>query len=211
VAGLVHAPDGSGMKAAGLVVCHSGPPEQAEKDLEPFLSFGSPIETQVGPLPYSVLNTVIDEAFPKGALNYWKSAFATELSDAAIETAVDRFAACPSPQTLCIFEHFHGAACRVAVDATAVALRQPGYNYLVTSVWTDTAQTDANIAWTRETFAAMSPHLGERRYVNYLSADDAGEDPVKAAYGPNYERIAALKAKYDPDNVLRSNFNVPPA
>ena len=211
VAGLVHAPDGSGMKAAGLVVCHCGSPERAEKDLEPFLSFGSPVETQVGPLPYSVLNTVIDEAFPKGALNYWKSSFAAELSDRAIDTAVERFAACPSPQTLCIFEHFHGAVCRVPVDATAVPLRQPGYNYLVASVWTDPLATDENIDWTRETFAAMGPYLSDRRYVNYLSADDAGEDPVRGAYGPNYDRLVALKAKYDPDNVLRSNFNVPPA
>jgi len=210
VAGLVHAPDGSGAKAAGMVVCHCGSPEQAAKNLEPFLSFGSPVDTQVGPLPYSVLNTAIDESFPRGALNYWKSGFAAELSDEAIDTAVDRFAACPSPQTLCIFEHFHGAVCRVPVEATAVPLRQPGYNYLAASVWTDPAATDENVAWTRETFAAMGPYLGNRRYVNYLSADDTAGDPVRAAYGSNYDRLAELKATYDPDNVFRSNVNIVP-
>jgi FAD/FMN-containing dehydrogenase len=213
IAGLVHAPDGSGAKATGMIVCHCGPPEQAERDLEPFLSFGSPIMVEVGPMPYSILNTVIDERYPRGALNYWKSAFVEELSDAAIDTAVAQFDACPSPMTGCILEHFHGAACRVPVDATAVALRRPGYNYLVTSVWTDPDATDENVSWTRETFAAMGPHLTDLRYVNYLDADDAaaGEAPVRGAYGPNYERLAALKAKYDPDNVLRSNFNVSPA
>jgi FAD/FMN-containing dehydrogenase len=209
VAGLVHAPDGSGAKAAALVVCHCGAPEQAAKDLEPFLSFGSPIEKQVGPLPYSVLNTVIDERYPRGALNYWKSAFAPQLSDEAIDTAVERFASCPSEQTLWILEHFHGAACRIPLGATAVALRQPGYNHLITSVWTDPAATDENVAWTRDTFAAMSPHLGERRYVNYLSADDVG-DGVRAAYGQNYDRLVELKTKYDPDNVFQSNFNIAP-
>jgi FAD/FMN-containing dehydrogenase len=210
VAGLVHAPDGSGMKATGLIVCHVGPPEQAERDLEAFTSFGSPILVDVGPMPYSVLNTVLDERYPKGALNYWKSAFAEELSDDAIETAVAQFETCPSPTTGCIFEHFHGAACRVPTDATAVALRRPGYNYLVTSVWTDPAATDENVAWTRETFAAMSPYLTANRYVNYLSADDAGDDPVRGAYGPNYDRLVEVKSKYDPENVLRSNFNIPP-
>jgi FAD/FMN-containing dehydrogenase len=213
VAGLVHAPDGSGMKAAGIIVCHIGPPEQAEKDIEPFVSFGSPIQVDVGPMPYSVLNTVLDDRFPKGALNYWKSAFAEALSDEAVDTAIAQFENCPSPMTGCILEHFHGAACRVPIDATAVALRRPGYNFLVTSVWTDPAATDENVVWTRETFAAMGPHLTDRRYVNYLDADDAaaGDVAVRGAYGPNYARLAALKAEYDPDNVLRSNFNVPPA
>jgi FAD/FMN-containing dehydrogenase len=212
ILGLVHAPDGSGMKVTGMIVCHVGPPERAEKDLEPFVSFGSPIQVEVGPMPYSVLNTVIDERYPKGALNYWKSAFAEELSDKAIDTAVGQFETCPSPMTGCILEHFHGAACRVPVDATAVALRRPGYNYLVTSVWTDPATTDENVRWTRETFKAMSPYLSDLRYVNYLAEDDAesGGGPVHSAYGPNYDRLASLKAKYDPENVLRSNFNVPP-
>jgi FAD/FMN-containing dehydrogenase len=212
VAGLVHAPDGSGTKATGLIVCHVGPPEQAERDLEAFTSFGAPIMVEVGPMPYSVLNTVLDERYPRGALNYWKSAFAEELSDAAIDTAIAQFETCPSPMTGCILEHFHGAVCRVPVEATAVAMRRPGYNYLVTSVWTDPTATDENVAWTRETFGAMDPFLSDLRYVNYLDADDAatGEAPVRGAYGSNYGRLAALKAKYDPDNVLRSNFNVPP-
>ncbi len=210
IAGLVHAPDGSGHKAAGMIVAHIGPPEQAERELEPFVSYGSPIDVQVGPIPYSVLNTVLDAGYPAGALNYWKSSFMTELSDEAIDTAVERFAGCPSPMSGSIFEHFHGAVSRVPVGATAVPHRRPGFNYLVTSVWTDPATTDENVAWTRETFAAMGPFLAENRYVNYLSEDDAAEDPVRAAYGPNYDRLVELKSKYDPDNLFRSNFNIPP-
>jgi FAD/FMN-containing dehydrogenase len=210
VAALVHAPDGSGVKVAGSIVCHVGQPEAAEKELAPLLGFGSPIDVQVGPMPYTVLNTVLDAQYPKGSLNYWKSSFMTELSDEAIDTAVERFAACPSPMTANVIEHFHGAVSRVPVGATPVPHRQPGYNYLVTSVWTDPATTDDNVAWTRETFAAMGPFLAGRRYVNYLSADDAAEDPVRAAYGPNYDRLVELKRTYDPENLFRSNFNIPP-
>ena len=84
VAGLVHAPDGSGVKMAALVVCHVGPAEQAKRDLRPLLELGSPIMSEVGPMPYPAVNMMFDDAYPRGALNYWKSSFVRELSDEAI-------------------------------------------------------------------------------------------------------------------------------
>ena len=209
VAGLTHAPDGSGTKLAAVVVCHAGSAEQAAKDLRPLLEFGSPVMSDVGPLPYPVVNTFFDAAFPKGALNYWKSSFLDELEDAAIDTLVARFAEAPSAMSAIVIEHFHGAVCRVPVSATAVPHRKPGYNVGIFAEWLDGAGTEENIAWTKDTYAALGQHWAERRYVNYLDADDTG-DAVRAAYGPNYTRLAELKQKYDPENVFHLNHNIDP-
>src|SRR5438105_5011320 len=111
-AGLVHAPDGSGAKLAVLVVFHTGA-EEAERDLAPFKSWGSPLLVEVGPMPYPVMNTILDAAYPAGSLNYWLSSFTRGLPDQLIDTAVERFATAPSPMTAILLEHFHGAVTRV--------------------------------------------------------------------------------------------------
>ena len=208
LAGLGHAPDGSGTPVAVVLVAHSG--DAAEADLKPLVDFGSPMMVEVGPMPYPTINTILDEAYPAGSLNYWKSSFLRELDDPAVDTMVETFASCPSPMTAFAMEHFHGAATRVGVSDTAVPHREQGYNYLLTSVWMDPARSDENIAWTREAYAAMEPHFAQRRYVNYLSDDDGGASG-QTIYGENYGRLRALKARYDPDNVFRLNQNIEPA
>lgn len=208
-AGLVHAPDGSGTPLAALIVCHCGDPGQAEKDVRPLLEFGTPVMVQVGPMPYPVMNTILDEGFPRGALNYWKSSFVKALDDDAIGVMIDRFAACPSPMSALVIEHFHGAVTHVGVTDTAVPHREPGYNFLAASVWTDPATTDQNIAWTRATYADLEPYFMQRRYVNYLD-DDEPTDAVHRAYGPNYARLVEIKRRYDPSNVFRLNQNIAP-
>jgi FAD/FMN-containing dehydrogenase len=208
-AGLVHAPDGSGLKLSAMVVCHAGDAETAERELAPFLSFGSPLMTQVGPMPYPVMNTLLDAGYPMGSLNYWLSSFTRGLPDALIDTAVERFATVPSTMTAILFEHFHGAVTRVGPTDTAVPHREAGWNLLLPSVWMDPAATEANIRWTRETHAALAPHLGTGRWLNYLG-DDQADDAVRAAYGPNYDRLRDVKRRYDPGNVFHLNHNIAP-
>jgi FAD/FMN-containing dehydrogenase len=208
--GLVHAPDGSGMKLAAMVVCHAGTPEQAQEDLAPLLAFGPPAMVEVGPMPYPVMNTLLDDAFPAGALNYWRSSFVRELEDGFIDAAVEAYAATPSPMSAVLLEHFHGAVTRIPVDAAAVPHREPGYNLLVAGVWTEPSANEENIAWARGTHDALRPYLADRRWLNYLGDDDAG-DAVRAAYGPNYERLVEVKRRYDPENVFRLNHNVDPS
>jgi FAD/FMN-containing dehydrogenase len=206
---LAHAPDGSGLKLSAMAVFHTGDPEQAEADLAPFKSWGSPLLVDVGRMPYPVMNTLLDAGYPAGSLNYWLSSFAQTLSDGLIEQMVERFASVPSPMSAILMEHFHGAVTRVGVTETAVPHRQEGWNVLIPSVWTDPAATDENVAWTRETHRALGPHLEERRWLNYLG-DDQGGDAVRAAYGPNYERLLELKRRYDPENVFHHNHNIDP-
>jgi FAD/FMN-containing dehydrogenase len=210
VAGLTHAPDGSGLAIAAFVVCHAGTPEQAERDLQPWLEFGTPVMSNVGPLPYPVVNTFFDEAFPPGALNYWKSTFLQGLSDEAIDALVAQFAAAPSSMSSIVIEHFHGSVCRVGVSETAVPHRSPGYNLGIFAEWLDPAATDTNVRWARETYQAMESYRAPLRYVNYLDSDDVG-DAVRDAYGPNYARLLEVKQQYDPENVFHLNHNIQPA
>jgi FAD/FMN-containing dehydrogenase len=209
-AGLVHAPDNPDVKLAAMVPCHAGAPEQAQRDLAPLREFGEPLVVDVGPMPYPVMNTLLDGAFPRGALYYWKSSFVGDLSDELIDVAVERFESTPSPMNAILFEHFHGAVTRVGATETAVPHRDHGYNLLLPSVWLDPADTDANVAWTRATFDLASPYFAGRRWLNYLGDDD-GLDAVRAAYGPNYDRLVELKRRYDPANVFHLNHNIDPA
>ncbi len=208
-AGVVHAPDGSGAKLSAMVVFHTGDPEVADRELEPFKTWGSPLMVEVGPMPYPVMNTILDAAYPTGSLNYWLSSFTQGLPDELIDIVVDRFSSVPSPMTAVLFEHFHGAVTRVGVSEAAVPHREEGWNLLIPSVWTDPEETVANVTWTRETFAALRPHFGSGRWLNYLG-DDQADDAIRAAYGPNYERLVEVKRRYDPDNVFHLNHNIAP-
>ena len=163
----------------------------------------------IGPTTYEATNMMLDAGFPRGALNYWKSNFMMELSDQAIDTIISQFAACPSPMSGLVLEHIHGATARIGVTETAFPHRREGYNFLVVSEWLDPADNARNIAWARESYDLMLPYFSRGRYVNYLGEDE-GEDAVAAAYGPNYQRLRTLKAKYDPTNLFHLNQNIRP-
>lgn len=209
-AGLVHAPDGSGEKLAVIVLCHCGTLAAGENAAQPIKQFGMPALDAIGPIPYSQLNAMLDAAYPRGALNYWKSNFLSSLSDDAIRTMIDCFAKCPTPMGQMLLEHFHGAVARVGVTDTAFPHRAEGYNMLVLSEWMDPNQNNACTAWARESYAALQPFMGTGRYMNYFD-DDERADAVAAAYGPNYRRLQEIKAKYDPENFFHMNQNIQPA
>jgi FAD/FMN-containing dehydrogenase len=206
---FIHAPDGSGTKLCGVAICHAGDDrERAEADVGPLRRFGSPAADMIERMPYPVVNTGVDWLSPPGALNYWKSAFFSELSDQAVDVMTAAFERAPSDLCALVIEEFHGAVTRVTPTATAYPHREPGHNLFLISQWTDPAQTDAGIAWARQTFEALSPYMADRSYTNYLSAD--AYDRVRQAYGANYERLLDLKRRYDPDNVFRLNHNIDP-
>ena len=208
VAALQTAPDAAKAKVVGIAAAHCGSLDEGEAAVRPLKAFGSPVMDALGAVPYSALNNMMDPAFPKGAFNYWKAQFLTDLSDDAIRTLVMAFEAAPSPMSHIIIEHFHGAATRVAVGSTACALRTAGFNVVVVSQWTSAAETERGIAWARNTFTALTPFLAPTRYLNYLEEDAL--DPAGVAYGPNLPRLREIKTKYDPENFFRQNVNVLP-
>ena len=114
----------------------------------------------------------------------------------------------PSPLSVIIFGEFHGAYSRVGKTDTAYYHRDLQYDLIISSIWTDPADSQRNIRWARELFAAWEPHLARAVYVNDLG--DEGEERARNAYGENYERLVALKNKYDPTNFFRLNANIKP-
>ena len=210
-AGVLHAPDGSGAKLAAILVCHAGSLEAGAAAVAPLKRFGSPVMDVIGPMSYTAVNMMVDGGFPRGALNYWKSNFLSMLGDAAIDTMIERFAGAPSPMSGLLLEHFHGAATRVGPTETAFPHRAVGYNFLAVGEWMEASATAANVAWTREAYAAMAPHFGAGKYVNYLNAEEVGEaSAVEAAFGPNWKRLREVKRRYDPDNAFHLNQNIKP-
>ncbi len=210
-AGLAPAPDGSGVPLAAFLVCHAGPRERAERELRSLLDWGEPVLTQVGPMPYPAINEMLDPMSPRGALNYWKSSFLRGLDDELLDTLVEQFGSCPAPLAPIVIEHFHGAVTRVDPQATAVPHREAGYNLIIPAAWFDPADSEACIAWTRETYAAIEPHRADGRWLNYYGEDDGGDEALRAAYGPNAKRLAEVKGRYDPENVFHLNQNIEPA
>ena len=207
--GLVHSPDGSGQKLAVSVMCHTGPRADAERELAPLRSAGSVLLDTVQEMPYPVVNTLLDDGFPKGARNYWKSGFLKDLDPGAVEPMVEAMRSAPSIMSGVLVEHYHGQGTRIPASDTAFPHRTPGYNFLVAAEWLDSSQDATNTDWARKAYADVSPYMADANYVNYLDNDDT--DRTRAAYGGNWDRLVELKRRYDPDNAFHLNHNIPPS
>lgn len=188
---------------------HVGQVEEAKEALRPLREFGPPAADIYQPMPYSAAQSMADFLWPKGLYSYWKSSFLKSFSDGAIDTVLDFYAKTPSPRTVIVVEHDgDGAFDRVPADATAFGHRNWQYNLVVTTMWVDAADNEVNIRWTREFWEAMKPFFADAAYVNYLG--EVTEEGVRTAYGNKYDRLAALKAKYDPTNFFSHNQNIKP-
>lgn len=201
---VLTAPDGN--RVAGILPCFIGEAAEGERILEPLRRLG-PVADLVHPMTYCELQTSLDDMLPPGRRNYWKSSLLSALSDAAIEALIACGQEAPSPTSFLTLEPIRGAAARVPPEATAFPHRSEVYSLLILAVWTDPADDEAHLRWARETWETLQPFAAGHVYVNYLSS---GEDRVRQAYGANYDRLAALKRKYDPTNFFRLNQNIEP-
>jgi len=145
---------------------------------------------------------------PEHESTYVRSSFLRELSDAAIDVMVANAAQAPSSGCTFFLEEFHGAVCRVGQTETAFSRREPGYNFAVWAFWEDPAEARRTTEWGRRFWEAMQPFRHTAVYSNYLAEE--GDDRARAAYGANYERLVALKNRYDPTNFFRLNQNIKP-
>jgi FAD/FMN-containing dehydrogenase len=203
------AKDPAGTPVVGFAVCYSGPLEKGEEVIRPLREFGSPLEDAVRPISYTELQAEDDALYPPGRLNYWKASFIHDLNDAAIDTMIAHVALVPSPLSAVLIEQMGGAVARVDPNQTAFAVRNAPYSLVITSEWIDPLESEENISWTRGFWSAMRPVSDEAGYVNYLGADEQGR--THAAYGTEtFERLLALKNRYDPTNLFRLNANIQP-
>lgn len=202
-AALVTGPDGN--QAVAIALCYTGDLAEGENAIAPYREFGPPVVDMVRPMRYSEMNSLLDAANPPGLHNYWKWNGLKELGDEAIDTILEYVAKVPSPRTVVLIDQLHGVASRVHPQATAFAHRDAPHGLVVISMWEDPDDMEANITWTRELAAATEQFCTGGVYVNGESGNRPG-----AAFGVNYERLAAIKAKYDPTNFFRHNQNIKP-
>jgi FAD/FMN-containing dehydrogenase len=203
--------DNAGQTSIGISVCWCGPHDEGERARQPLRSFGSPLEDGIGIMDYVALQGGVDDAFPPNHQHYWKARWLVDVSDGAIDAmlaCVARWPVTATGRTELALQQIHGAAARVAPRETAFPHRRDQYDFLILTQWTDPADADSCIAWTRETFESMAPFTERAVYVNNLGTE--GEDRVREAYGAHYPRLAAIKARYDPTNLFRTNQNVRP-
>jgi hypothetical protein len=207
-AAILYTPPPDSAQVVALVTCYNGPIEQAEQLMRPLREFGPPLVDTIQPLSYMQIQTQLDDGFPPGVQNYWKSSFLRGLSDDALDAIVDHAATVPSPLSAIIIEQFGGAMGRVDPRATAFPNRESEYNFLIISRWQDPADDERQIAWTRQFWQALQPSASGGVYVNYLEGGQEGADRVRAAYGVNYDRLRTVKQRYDPHNLFHRNQNI---
>jgi hypothetical protein len=201
--------DSAGAPVASIGVCWCGDHDEGMVALRSLREFGPPAQDTIVPTSYVALQSAPDANFPTGRLHYWKSGYLRDLTDAAVETLLAVASAVPPGVSGIGLQGLRGAASRVPVDATAFPHRAEQYDFLILAQWADPAESTRHVTWARESFAAMQPHLENAVYVNNLGSEEG--DRVRAAYGPNHQRLAELKRRYDPANVFRLNQNVAPA
>jgi len=197
---------GHGTPMAAIAMCHSGDTAAAQQEIKQFLLADSPIADMTGEKKYTEIQTMLDFTAPAGLHYYFKCPFLRDLTDDAIDAIVEHAASAPTEQTQVVIEHMHGAASRVPAAETAFGLRRVHYSINIMPAWDNPALTETCIAWARSFASAMEAFGASDAYVNYLG--DEGTAAVKASYGSNYDRLAHLKFKYDPQNVFRFNQNI---
>ncbi len=206
-AGFVSLPGGP--PAVALAFCYCGPLEEGERLTESIRTFGTPIVNQFGSMPYQGVISIADTANPAGRHYYSKTRSFQQLSDELIETLIEYSRNRTSPFSQMVFQHVHGAVCRVGATETAFAQREEHYALHLTAAW-ENDEASPHIVWLRNCWTALEPLATNEAYLNFM--DDPWEEPilVQTAYGINYKRLVALKNRYDPDNVFHINQNIKP-
>jgi FAD/FMN-containing dehydrogenase len=198
-----------GKEVLVFAVCYMGDEASGQRALEPLRALGQPIADVIGMQPYAAWQTAFDPLLTPGAYNYWKSHNFVELSDGLLDALTSYAARLPTPECEIFIGQLGGATSRVALDATAYPHRNANFVMNVHTRWREQADERRSIDWARQFFAETAPHATGGVYVNFMPEDEI--DRVSSAYGANYARLAALKAKYDPGNLFRLNQNVRPS
>ena len=196
-------------KMCGVVWCYTGPEAEAEKVFQPIREFGPPAMYGIQPMPYPALQGAFDALYPPGLQWYWKGDFVNELTDEAIALHVKHGYEMPTMHSTMHLYPIDGKTHQVGTDETPWDYRRAKWSKVIAGVDPDPENTEAITAWAKEYWEALHPHSAGGAYVNFMM--DEGEDRVKATYGSNYERLAAIKQKYDPTNLFQVNQNIKPA
>jgi FAD/FMN-containing dehydrogenase len=201
--------DRHGDTFCAAVVQWAGPLDEGENAMKPFRDLAPPVGQMAGPMPYPWLNGAFDEIFPKGMRMYWKGNFVTELTDEAIEAHAEHGPKVPEVSATMHLYSINGACHDVGPNDTAFAYRHATFAPVYVVGWTDPAKDAERIQWVRDYYEATAPHSEPGGYINFMDDDDQGR--IRDNYRDNYDRLAKVKATYDPDNLFHMNQNIAPA
>jgi FAD/FMN-containing dehydrogenase len=198
-----------GHTACAIVVAYTGSVADAEAAIRPVREAAQVALDLAGPIPYPALNSMFDDLLPKGLNHYWKADFDNELSDAAIAVHAQYGPQVPTVPSLMHIYPMDGAVHDVAPTDTAFRHRDVKFTHIIAGVDPDGANMPARQGWVRDYWTALRPHSSSSAYVNFLMNE--GQERIRATYGENYQRLAEIKAKWDPTNVFHMNQNIQPA
>jgi FAD/FMN-containing dehydrogenase len=196
-------------KMCGIVWCYSGPLEKGEEIFKPIRAFLPPALDFVGPIPHPVLQGMFDPLYPPGLQWYWKADFVNELSDDAIDLHMKHGAALPTMLSTMHLYPINGAVHRVGKNDTAWSYRDSTWAQVIVGVDPDPVNKDKITDWARAYFNDLHPYSAGGAYVNFMMEE--GDERIQATYRDNYDRLARIKAKYDPTNFFRVNQNIKPS
>ncbi|RPI47491.1 MAG: FAD-binding oxidoreductase [Betaproteobacteria bacterium] len=196
-------------KMCGVVWCYAGPADQAEDVFKPVKAFGPPALYGIHAIPFPALQSVFDGLYPPGHQWYWRADFVNELTDEAIALHVKHGSQMPTMQSSMHLYPIDGRVHETGKADTAFSYRSSNWASVIVGVDPDPANKARITDWTKAYFDALHPHSAGGAYVNFMM--DEGQERVQATYGDNYQRLAAIKRKYDPDNLFRVNQNIRPA
>jgi FAD/FMN-containing dehydrogenase len=207
---LPFVPEGEvGKTFCAIISCWAGPPEDGEKALEPIQNAAPRAAEMVSPMPYPALNGAFDPLVPPGLQHYWKAAFASELTDGAIEAHLTHGPKVPVVNSTMHIYPINGACHRVPADATAFPYRDATFATVIAGMWPDPADNEKNIQWVKDYYQALEPHSSAGGYINFMAGDDQAR--IRDNYRDHYDRLASVKKTYDPTNLFHLNQNITPA
>ena len=192
-----------------IVACWAGPLEQGEEAMQPIRKAGPIAAETMHPAPFPALNSAFDALLPPGLQHYWKATFTPTLTDGAIAAHLEHGPKVPVVNSTTHIYPINGACHRVAADATAFAYRDAQFATVIAGMWPDPKDNAKNTKWVKDYYAALEPHSTAGGYVNFMAGDDQGR--IRDNYKGNYERLAAIKKRYDPGNLFHMNQNIKPA
>ena len=197
-----------GEALCGVMHCWTGDEAEGLALIDSFRHVATPVAEHVGVMPFSDVNALFDGLVPRGLQHYWKAAFAGELTDEAIDAHFQHGPGLPAMNSTVHLYPINGACHDVPEDATAFGHRDASFATVIAGMWPDPAENEANTAWVKDYYAAISPHSDAGGYINFAAADDQAR--VSDNFGANYERLREVKVKYDPQNLFHLNQNIVP-
>jgi FAD/FMN-containing dehydrogenase len=201
--------DMHGKPIVAMLACYSGRPEAGEKLVAPIKSFGSPVGDVLVRRPYAQMQSLLDATQPKGRRYYWKSEYLSRIEPALCEKVIAHAARIPSPHSAVILFQIEGALNQLEEEHSPAGNRDARYVLNIAGSWEKGEEDRANIEWAREAWSDMKSFSTGGNYINFLTEDE-GPERIQAALGKGLKRLAEVKAKWDPQNVFRTNRNIKP-